>query len=190
MKFDLNNKVAGAFIAVMAMTSSLALAEAATSKLPELYEAPSFQLTDQNAKPFDSAILKGKVWVIDFKFTSCPHECPLMTAAMQNVQRHVKDVKDVYFVSITTDPKTDTSKVLKKYMTSRKIDESNWSFLTGDKKKIVDIAKKGFKLPADEKKASHSEKFALVDRTGKVRGYYESASAEDMKKLQSDIRTL
>lgn len=165
-------------------------ADLGSSSLPVLYEVPQFEFTDQNAASFSSKTLKGKVWVADFMFTSCKHECPLMTSAMKGVQTHLKDVKNVEFVSITTDPKHDTPPVLKAYMASHKVDTSNWRFLTGDKKKIVEVANKGFKFPVNEKNAGHSEKFALVDQNHKIRGFYESRSREDMKKLESDVRAL
>lgn len=161
-----------------------------SSALPTLYEVPRFEFMDQNSTKFSSDNLKGKIWVADFMFTSCKHECPMMTSAMKNVQNKVKDVKDIEFVSITTDPKTDTPAVLKKFMDAHKVDQSNWHFLTGDKKKIVEVANKGFKFPVTEKNAGHSEKFALVDQNSKIRGFYDSSSRDDMAKLESDIKKL
>lgn len=175
---------------VIAAASFSAPSLGVPSTLPVLYTAPTFNLTDQNGASFSSEKLKGKVWVIDFLFTKCKHECPMMTNAMKNVQGHLKNAGPVEFVSITTDPSNDSPKVLDAFMTSYKIDRGNWSFLTGDKKVIVGIAKDGFKFPADEKKPTHSEKFALVDKDFKIRGYYESSSTEDMKRLEGDIRLL
>lgn len=159
-------------------------------KLPVLYSAPAFDLIDHNGAGFGSGKLKGKIWVADFLFTSCSDECPLMTNAMKTVQQQLKTEKNVEFVSLTSDPQTDTSKVLKKYVKKMKVDDYNWHFLTGDKKSLVSIAREGFKLPADDKGPSHSQKFVLIDVLGNVRGYYDSTSKQDLAKLVSDIHGL
>jgi protein SCO1/2 len=162
----------------------------AAEPLPILYQAPSFELTNQNGTNFSSKTLNGKVWIADFKFTSCPHECPLMMSAMKSVQRKLSGTPGVEFVSFTTDPKNDTPKVLKSFMKKFKADEKNWNFLTGNKTEIVRISKEGFKFAADEKNVSHSERFALVDKNGQIRAYYESQSKESLDKLVQDAEKL
>lgn len=169
--------------------SANALAENSKDKdLPKLFELPSFKLDDQDGKAFDKSKLQGQVWAVNFIFTSCGDECPLMTSKMRSAQEHLKDVNGVGFVSVTTDPKTDKPKVLKKYAKLHKIDEKNWRLLTGSKKVIVELANKGFKFPAQESSVSHSEKFAVVDKAGWVRGYYDSSSVEDLKQMETDMR--
>lgn len=171
--------------------SSLSFAESSKDNaLPKLYEIPNFKLKDQDGKSLDKASFHGKIWVANFIFTSCGDECPLMTSKLKTTQDHLKGVGGVSFVSITTDPKTDTPKVLKTYAKTHKVEESNWRFLTGPKKDIVNLASQGFKFPAQEKSVSHSEKFAVVDPAGWVRAYYDSSSADDLKKMESDIRVL
>ena len=36
----------------------------------------------------------------------------------------------------------------------------------------------------------HSEKFALVDQNGNIRGYYNGIKTDDIKTLKKDIRVL
>jgi protein SCO1/2 len=158
--------------------------------LPKLYEIPSFKLKDQDGKALDKEALRGNVWVANFIFTSCGDECPLMTSKLKSAQDHLKGTNGISFVSITTDPKTDTPKVLKKYAKLHKVEESNWRFLTGSKKDIVELANKGFKFPAQEKSVAHSEKFAVVDGLGWVRAYYDSSSTDDLKRMEVDMRRL
>lgn len=162
----------------------------AAEKLPVLYAVPEFSLVDQNNAKKNLASFKGKILVVDFIFTSCGHECPLMMSKMKTLQTHLKDVEPLHFVSITTDHKTDTPKVLKAYAKEHKADEKNWSFLTGDGKAIVDLASKGFKLPASVGSVNHTQKFILVDQTGQVRAYYDSESADEMKSLEKAVRSL
>src|SRR5437899_505119 len=59
----------------------------ASSALPVLFNAPTFALTDQNGQPFDTARLRGKVWVADFVFTHCAGICPMMTKHLADFQK-------------------------------------------------------------------------------------------------------
>ena len=162
----------------------------AVTSLPTLSTIPNFTLTNQNNTPTTQDNLKGKIWVADFIYSQCGDECPMMTSKMAAVQSKVKNVQGVAFVTVTTDPVNDTPKVLKSYAAAHKADEANWFFLTGDKKEIVNLSKVGFKLPADLKRRIHTEKFALVDKEGHVRGYYDSTAAADLTKLEADIHSL
>lgn len=177
------------FLFVLSAQENLAFA-AAEVKLPDLYEIPAFQLKDQNGKTISRESMLKKIWIVDFIFTSCGDECPLMTSKLKTAQNHLKDLKNIWFVSITTDPKNDTSKVLKDYAKTHKVEQTNWAFLTGPKKSIVELANKGFKFPAEETSITHSQKFAIVDGRGWVRGYFDSNSAEELKKMEADVRRL
>ncbi len=79
------------------------------SKLPNYGAVPLFTMTDSAGHAFDSRSLSGKVWIVDFIYTKCPAECPLMTARMHKVQQQVKNDKDLQFVSISVDPQHDHS---------------------------------------------------------------------------------
>jgi protein SCO1/2 len=161
--------------------------------LPVLYAAPWFSLTDQQNRPFKSDDLRGRVWVADFVFTTCPGACPKMTMRMSGLQRSVP-TKDVHFVSFTVDPERDTPEVLKKYADGFDADPARWHFLTGPKPALFDVAA-GMKLTAAPAGTFgpdivHAEKFLLVDGAGRVRGIYESADDDDLKRLAADAAAL
>ena len=160
--------------------------------LPVLFDTPGFRMTDQDAKPFDSDALKGKVWVAAFVFTNCPGVCPMMTQKMAKLQAAVPS-PDVKLVSISVDPERDTPEVLKQYAKRFKADESRWHFLTGDKSAMLETAK-GMKLsvvPAEgDRELSHAENFLLVDREGRVRGIYDSKDDDRLKQLAHDAEAL
>ncbi|MCX6117075.1 MAG: SCO family protein [Proteobacteria bacterium] len=162
----------------------------ALAELPILFDGPNFKMADQDANELESQSLMGSVVVADFFYTSCLHECLFMTNRMQLIQKKVKDIQNIKFISISTDPKKDSSKVLKDYAKKYKIDESNWRFLRGEKSMIVDLAVKGFKLSADPKSAVHSQKFVLIDKNYKIRGYFDSESMEDVNRLIDSIRAI
>src|SRR5471030_375464 len=78
---------------------------------------PNVPLTTQDGTTvhFYDDLLKGKVVAINVIYTHCEDECPLETAKLVQVQRLLGDRvgKDVFFYSITIDPKRDTPKVMK-----------------------------------------------------------------------------
>ena len=162
--------------------------------LPKYWTIPDFKLTERSGKPFDSASLKGKVWVADFFFASCPGVCPMLTARMAAVHQQFAGEDGVHFVSITTDPATDTPAALQEYAARFKAD-ARWAFLTGEKPYIWNLCQTGFKLavadsPNSPEPITHSSRLVLVDKTGTVRGTYESVGEEGPKRIVEDIRRL
>src|SRR6185295_19525385 len=77
--------------------------------------APDFSFQERSGKSFSSDELKGKVWVVDFIFTTCAGTCPILSAQMKRLQDEWKDNPDFKLVSLTVDPKRDTAAALKKY---------------------------------------------------------------------------
>ena len=118
---------------------------AAPRNLPPGKPTPDFVLTDQNGQEFHSSSLKGKVWVASFFFASCPGPCYRLNQALAGLQAE-SDFKDVRFVSITCDPADDTPEVLKEYAARFAANPKQWTFLTGDFKKIQDISMSSFVL--------------------------------------------
>lgn len=96
----------------------------------------------QRVRFFDD-VLKGKVVLINFIYTTCPDTCPLETARLLEVQRILGDRvgKDVFFYSITVDPKNDTQPVLKAFADNWNI-PSGWKFLTGAPEDLILVRKR------------------------------------------------
>ncbi|MCS3918377.1 SCO family protein [Fervidibacter sacchari] len=168
-------------------------------KLPVYWVVPNFQLIAHDKKPFGLKDLKGKIWVAEFFFASCAGICPIMNQNMTEVQKAFADNPDVIIVSITVDPKNDTPEVLKEYRQNFGAIDGKWFFLTGDKKAIYQLARHGFKVAAEEVPPQeeggatdfiHSDRFILVDRHGRIRGFYNGTDKEQVKKLINDIREL
>jgi protein SCO1/2 len=100
---------------------------------------PDVELLDQDGRKvrFYTDLLKGKTVVINAFFTTCTSVCPAMTATLRKVQETLGDRvgKDVFFISISVDPATDTPERLKAY--AQKFGaKPGWSFITGDKKNV------------------------------------------------------
>ncbi len=106
---------------------------------------PNLPLITQDGKKvkFYDDLLKGKSVAINVIYTSCKDECPLETARMAEVQKIFGDKmgKDIFFYSITIDPKHDTPKVLKTYAKHFNVGPG-WLFLTGKEADIKLVVKK------------------------------------------------
>lgn len=177
-------------------------------KKQELYTVgavPTFSLTNQNEQMISPSDLKGKVYVVEFFFSSCPTICPIMNQNMKQIQSHFAANPNFAVVSITIDPKTDTPQVLKQHAEQLGITSENWHFLTGNQAKIFEIANKGFNLYAGENNLvaggfEHSGLMALIDKKGNIRCrkdaqdnpiiYYDGLDKKGVSELKKDIEVL
>jgi len=155
--------------------------------LPVFGEVKDFSLTDTENKTISLADLKGKVWVADFIFTTCGHICPIMSKHMASLHRSYLLEEDTAMVSISVNPEFDTPKILNDYAKRYNADTKHWHFLTGSRDAIKDLAVNGFKIGSVEDPVFHSTYFVLVDKTGKIRGYYEGTKIIEVQRLFKDI---
>ena len=86
---------------------------------------------------FYSDVLKGKTVIVNAFFTTCTSVCPPMNRSMEKMQEAFGDRvgKDVFLVSITVDPATDTPVRLKEYAAKFHAGKG-WTFLTGKKENL------------------------------------------------------
>ena len=158
--------------------------------LPVIGGIPDLEFIDSEGRGVGLSTLKGKVWVADFIFTTCTMACPIMTGNMNIIHKKYKKNDDIRLVSISVYPEYDTPEVLKKYASQYEANTDTWHFLTGNESTVKEVIKDGFKIGDYEDIIFHSEKFALVDRNGMIRAYYNGMKSEDMKKLKKDINNL
>jgi cytochrome oxidase Cu insertion factor (SCO1/SenC/PrrC family) len=96
-------------------------------------------LVNQNGEPMRlySDLLKGRVVVINAFFASCQGTCPVMAATLVKIQNWLGDRlgKDVFLISISVDPETDTPAKLKEYA-ERFNGKPGWYLLTGTKENV------------------------------------------------------
>ena len=166
--------------------------------LPKKYELPKFVLTERSGQPFDSSTMKGKVWVADFFFATCPGVCLDMSQRMSYIKNATRDLGDVHLLSISTDEK-DTPPELTKYANQLQAGD-RWFFVTGEKSQVFKLSVEGFKLALADasgvdmaEKFIHSTKLVLIDRNGWIRGYYDGIGenqAKEAERLLADIKRL
>lgn len=152
-------------------------------------EAPPFSFTERSGQTFSKGDLAGKPWIANFIFTSCAGQCPLMSLQMKGLQKEFPHESGFRFVSFTVDPGRDTPEVLSEYADRYGAERKRWFFLTGPKNEIDQTMKGFFLSPADEP-VMHSIRFILVDRKGRMRGFYDSSDPPSMKQLIHDAKIL
>jgi len=175
------------------------------SDLLTIGKAPQFSLTDQNNQTISNDSYKGKVYVVEFFFSTCPTICPIMNRNMKLVQDTFASNTNFGIASITINPENDTPKVLKEHAETINAKGANWHFLTGDRTTIFDIANKGFNLFVGQNSKvnggfEHSGLFALIDKNGMIRSrkddfgnpiiYYDGLENKGIKDLKQDITKL
>ena len=177
-------------VAVMLLLTFLFKESSTLDDLPISGSVPDFEFTDSNGETITREDMEGKVWVADFIFTTCTMACPIMTGNMNLIHKSFKDDNNVRIISISVYPEYDTPEVLKEYASRYNANTDRWHFLTGPEESVKNIIKTGFKIGDYEDIIFHSEKFALVDVRGNIRGYYSGMETEDMSKLKKDIKRL
>lgn len=140
----------------------------------EKKKVPEFSFVNQDGDTITNEDYLGKVYVIEFFFTTCPSICPIMNRNLVEIQDEFKGESDFGIASFTIDPAHDTPEVLKEYASNYGVTNPNWHFLTGDRERVYEMANTGFGIFADEDKTvpggfAHSGLFALVDKEGYVR---------------------
>jgi protein SCO1/2 len=197
--------VVGAAVATLWTTQQKWRAQGASEPRPleglgRFGRVPDFVLADQRGRQISLAHLKGKVWVANFFYSHCPDTCPIQSDAMSLIRRTFKDETDLLLVSITVDPKRDTSAVLWRYAQRFEADDNRWLFLTGERSRIYRLAQDGLLLGASEipepdrthsgATHTHSPRFVLMDRESNIRGYYPATDRDAMKRLRRDLKFL
>jgi len=160
------------------------------SSLPVYYDVSPFELISQDGQPFHSDVLRGKVWVADFIYTTCPGPCPRMTSQMREVQDATIKIADVKLVSFTVDPARDTPAVLAEYAKTHRASAEHWYFLTGPEETLQKLDRDTFKLGNVDATLQHSTRFVLVDRQSRIRGYYDTSESQAIPRLINDIYAL
>ena len=175
-----------------------------------------FKFSNQDGIMISNADFEGKVYLVEFFFSTCPTICPKMNRNLVDIQNTFPDRPDFGIASFTINPEYDTQEVLKTYAENYGITNPNWHFMTGNKDAIYNLANTGFNLYAAEVEGAnggfeHSGNFALIDKQGYIRSrtdaygnpkiYYkgiisqaeqfnEEGESEDISALKEDILKL
>lgn len=178
---------------------------ASETSILTLGKVPAFELTNQEGQKISDKSYLGKVYIVEFFFSTCPTICPKMNRNMVDIQNMFFGNPNFGIASISIDPTHDTPQVLKDHAKLIGAKSSNWHFLTGDQQYIFDLANKGFNVYAGKNPKipggfEHSGFFALIDKKGNIRCrkdeygnpivYYDGIEKSGIEAITKDIKIL
>jgi protein SCO1/2/putative membrane protein len=159
-----------------------------------------FSLTDQDGQTVTRDDLLGKFWVASFIFTRCSTGCPqVLGGGLTQLQQDLHPADDVLLVSFTVDPDHDRPPVLKEHAEAYGADPRRWRWLTGDRDAVYRLIRESFLLAVEEtqgeartpgNEVTHSTRLVLVDRQGRIRGYFEGRQADEAGRPVNEVPKL
>jgi len=166
-------------------------------KMPVLSYVKPFHFLDQDGRPISERDVQGKVYVAEYFFTTCPGICPKMNRNMKLVFDQYKTEPGFMILSHSVDPGTDSVARMKSYADSLGVNDGNWRFLTGSKDSLYEAARVSYLLDdprnnngSIEDQFIHTQFFALVDKSGRVRRIYDGLKKDEVESLIKDIPEL
>ncbi len=163
------------------------------------HRVDTFTFIDQQGQPITRKDMEGKIYVVEYFFTTCESICPKMNENMARVYAAFRGNDKVKILSHTVDPEEDSPEVLKEYSLKFDADPQQWHFVTGDKQRLYEMAVNSYLLALAEDTSKkvmpdfiHTPNFVLVDSKGYLRGKggYDGTSQADVSQLIGDIKLL
>ena len=172
-------------VSVLLFRSEIArIREAKATRASIMGEIPDFSLVNQAGMMIGRSDLLGRVNLVSFVYTRCTGPCPTLSKQMAQLYSDWVTLPDIQFVTITVDPDFDQPDVLAAYAQSYGADPERWHFLTGERERVYDLVRNGFRASIEDSDTPHeilhSQRFALVDRKGRIRAYLDGES-EDLR---------
>ena len=166
----------------------------------ERKKVPEFNFVNQNGELVSNNDYIGKVYIVEFFFTTCTTICPVMNTNLIHIQNSFTKFSDFGIASFSINPEYDTVDILNQYANENGIVNSNWNLMTGDRSEIYKLANDGFNLYTAASSDfidgfEHSGYFALIDKQGFMRcrndefgnpKVYYKGSVNYMDKLDSN----
>jgi protein SCO1 len=159
-------------------------------ELPEIKAAPEFSSVNFDGRTVNRRDLDGKVYIAYFFFTTCGGPCPVMNSKANVLQAEFAGEKDFRIVGFSVDPDNDSVKQLARYAERYNAKPGVWSMLRNEKPVVAELASKGYMMGDADVPAMHSTRFALVDRKGMIRGYYDGMDDAKVAELRAAIEQL
>ena len=166
-------------------------------KLPVLNYVKPFSFTNQDGKIITQKDVNGKVYVAEYFFTTCRGICPKLNNNMKQLFTEYKTEPDFLILSHTVDPETDSVQRMKHYADSLGADSKTWFFLTGRKDSLYNAARVSYLLDDPKNNNTnisqqfiHTQFFALVDKSGRVRKICDGLKKDEIAELKTDINNL
>lgn len=156
-----------------------------------------FSFVNQDGKLVNQDDVKGKVYVAEYFFTTCPGICPTMNTNLKRVYDRFSGQDGFLILSHTSDPERDSVPVLKRYADSLGVNTDQWIFLTGRKDSLYKTARLSYTIddPANNLKSIeddflHTQFWALVNQNGEVKKVYDGLKEREINAMIKEIERM
>lgn len=159
-----------------------------------------FHFVNQYADTITQAQLEGKIYIVNYFFTTCGTICPIMNDQMKRVHEEFIDDDQIMLLSHTVWPEGDSVQRLYDYSIRYEAKPTKWWFLTGTKAELYRMARQSYLVVPDENDPNyqhgsesdfiHTENVVLIDPDKRIRGMYDGTDKDEMSNLIKDIYDL
>ncbi len=156
-----------------------------------------FSFVNQDGKLVSQDDVKGKVYVAEYFFTTCPGICPTMNTNLKRVYDRFSGQDGFLILSHTSDPERDSVPVLRRYADSLGVNTNQWIFLTGRKDSLYKTARLSYTIddPANNLKSIeddflHTQFWALVNQNGEVKKVYDGLKEREINAMIKEIERM
>lgn len=124
----------------------------------------------------------GQAIAITFFYTRCPLPdfCPRLSknfeAASEKLEKMTNAPTNWHFISVSFDPEFDTPEMLRSYGQSYHYDPAHWSFFTGPKEKIGELARgAGVQYESSDGTINHNFRTLIIDTQGHLQTVFPTS---------------
>jgi protein SCO1/2 len=155
------------------------------------YKVPEFIGLTHNGDTITQQDLKGKPYIAEFFYVSCPSICPIVKSNLIKMY-HEDGFHDLKFVSFTLAPEQDTPQVLKQYATDLEVLSNQWTFVNVNFEEIYKLAN-GYLIAALPERTSdgeipHDGRIVLIDENGHLRATCQATDIKEVEKFKSQVK--
>ena len=164
------------------------------NKIPDTlyHKVPDFKGVNQDGEPFDFAAVDDNIIIASFFYTRAGKLGEEMNKQLDWLHNRYIENKMIRLLSVSIDPEYDNGEILKNFANQFKARSGKWDFVSTDPAIVYPLSSQGFFVNAFKEGTNYilSEKIILLDKQHRIRGYYNSLQAEDMKSLNDQIKVL
>lgn len=152
------------------------------------HEIPAVTISGYQGDTLNTHYLSGYIHIAHFIDMNVLDSIP--PQIVYTFSEVLADHKDVYAVSYLRNYQGETLRKPSSYSTKLDNTDTLWNYFTGPADSLETLLAEGY-FPGDESGKNHDvHSVVLVDKEGRIRGYYNPVVAEDIKRLTEDVKYL
>jgi protein SCO1/2 len=155
--------------------------------------APHVRLTDAAGGTIDTAVLRGRPYLVTFLYSTCPDVCPLIAEDLRAALAGLGDrASGVAAVAVSVDPRGDTRASVREFLRRHDL-PGNFHYGIGSHSALAPVWEAYFAAPqisGRPETSTHTAAVWLVDAEGRLRGLYPAGAPLDVRDVTHDLGVL